>query len=165
MPGLREGRRFMGHRGRNRRYQDLFLRQRRPERRRRRRARSPYADPPHPRQRPGGPKGGSLDRGRALWHLRRHQPGLRVAGRRRHRAGMAARGDQTDGWGQGLRSHTDLVTGPVAVTAHQTIFTARQRRKAAEPGQRPPQINTCHAYAEDSSIVQRQWPEFYKKAE
>ena len=60
---------------------------------------------------------------------------------------------------------TDLVTGPVAVTAHQTIFTARQRRKAAEPGQRPPQINTCHAYAEDSSIVQRQWPESYKKAE
>ena len=60
---------------------------------------------------------------------------------------------------------TDLVTGPVAVTAHQPIFTARQRRKAAEPGQRPPQINTCHAYAEDSSIVKRQWPEFYKKAE
>ncbi len=60
---------------------------------------------------------------------------------------------------------TDLVTGPVAVTAHQTIFTARQQRKTAEPGQRPPQINTCHAYAEDSIIVQRQWPEFYKKAE
>ena len=57
---------------------------------------------------------------------------------------------------------TDLVTGPIAVTAHQTIQTARQRRKKGVPGKPPPQLNSCHAYAQGSDIVKRIWPEYYK---
>ena len=59
---------------------------------------------------------------------------------------------------------TDLVIGPMAVTAHQTVLTARQRRKKAEPGKQPPQLNSCHAYAQNSDIVKRTWPEFYKES-
>ena len=57
---------------------------------------------------------------------------------------------------------TDLVTGPLAVTAHQTIHAAKERRKKVVPGMRPPQLNTCHAYDQRSEIVKRIWPEFYK---
>ncbi len=64
---------------------------------------------------------------------------------------------------KGCTHITDLVTGPVAVTAHQTIFSARQRRKTARPGEKPPKINTCHAYAQGSEIVRRQWPDFYEE--
>lgn len=63
---------------------------------------------------------------------------------------------------KGCTHITDLLVGPLAVTAHQTIFTARQRRKTAETGKKPPQINTCHAYAQNSEVVKRQWPEFYE---
>ena len=59
---------------------------------------------------------------------------------------------------------SDLVIGPMAVTAHQTVLTARQRRKKAEPGKEPPQLNSCHAYAQNSDIVKRTWPEFYKES-
>jgi len=59
---------------------------------------------------------------------------------------------------------TDLVTGPIAVTAHQTIFTARKNRKTAEPGSKPPQLGTCHAYRPSSHVVKREWPEFYEES-
>jgi len=58
---------------------------------------------------------------------------------------------------------TDLVAGPMAVTAHQTVLTAREKRKKAEPGKEPMQLNSCHAYARDSQIVKRIWPDFYKE--
>jgi len=65
---------------------------------------------------------------------------------------------------KGCTHITDLLCGPVAVTAHQTIFAAKERRKSAKDGQRPPQINTCHAYAQNSDIVRRQWPDFFEEA-
>ncbi|MBT7943672.1 MAG: DUF2889 domain-containing protein [Alphaproteobacteria bacterium] len=68
------------------------------------------------------------------------------------------------GGARGCVHLTDLVIGPMAVTAHQTILTAKQRRKEAEPGKEPPQLNSCHAYAQGSDIVKRIWPEFYKKS-
>jgi hypothetical protein len=64
---------------------------------------------------------------------------------------------------KGCTHITDLVTGPVAVTAHQTVFTARQRRKTAKMGGKPAQLNTCYAYAQGSEVVRRQWPEFYEE--
>ena len=57
---------------------------------------------------------------------------------------------------------TDLVTGPIAVTAHQTIYAAKERRKKISKGKKPPQLNSCHAYRQESDIVKRIWPEFYK---
>jgi len=59
---------------------------------------------------------------------------------------------------------SDLVVGPMAVTAHQTVLTAREKRKKANPGKEPPQLNTCHAYATGSHIVKRIWPDFYKES-
>ena len=65
---------------------------------------------------------------------------------------------------KGCTHITDLVVGPMAVTAHQTITSARMRRKAATPGtDRPAQIDTCHAYAGTSSVVKRLWPEFHEE--
>ena len=65
---------------------------------------------------------------------------------------------------KGCTHITDLLCGPVAVTARQTIFAAKERRKSAKPGKKPPQINTCYAYAQNSDIVRRQWPDFYEEA-
>jgi len=55
-----------------------------------------------------------------------------------------------------------MVTGPIAVTAHQTIHKAREQRKESVLGKKPPQLNSCHAYGQNSNIVKRMWPEFYK---
>jgi len=57
----------------------------------------------------------------------------------------------------------DLLIGPVAVTAYQTIIPKRSRQIDAEggPKKRPPVIGTCHAYDPSGSIVQRRWPQFY----
>lgn len=57
---------------------------------------------------------------------------------------------------------TDLLTGPMAVVAYQTVHPARSRRESADaPGRRPAMIDTCHALAADGPIVERQWPDFF----
>jgi hypothetical protein len=74
----------------------------------------------------------------------------------------------------GVEGCTHLVelTGPIATTAFQTIFPVlhrerreRERRegKRAEsgPAKRPRLLGTCHAFAPDSEITKRNWPEFY----
>lgn len=65
---------------------------------------------------------------------------------------------------KGCTHLTDLLVGPMAVTAHQTIAPARQKRKAAgADGGPPPQLNSCYAYAQGSVVVKRLWPDFYKE--
>ena len=65
---------------------------------------------------------------------------------------------------KGCTHITDLLVGPMAVTAHQTIATARKKRHAAgADGGPPPQLNTCHAYAQGSVVIRRLWPDFYKE--
>lgn len=60
----------------------------------------------------------------------------------------------------------DLLIGPLAVTAYQTIMPMRkQSRPTDQKTRKPAIIGTCHAYAADGPIVQRQWPEFFEKAE
>jgi len=76
----------------------------------------------------------------------------------------------------GVHGCTHLVelTGPVATTAFQTIFPYLSRMRARQEGREdgPPQaegdkakrpllLNTCHAFASDSPVVKRQWPQFY----
>ncbi len=64
---------------------------------------------------------------------------------------------------QGCTHLTDMLLGPMAVTAFQTIFPARARRHAANPsGKKPFLLDTCHALASDGPVVERDWPEFYK---
>ena len=66
------------------------------------------------------------------------------------------------GGAKGCVHLTDLVTGPLAVTAHQTIHNAKKRRKDVSQGKKPPQLNSCYAFSQKSEIVKRIWPEFYK---
>ncbi len=60
----------------------------------------------------------------------------------------------------------DLLVGPLAVTAYQTIIPMRKSDSQNKPPKRRPAIiGTCHAYASDGPIVKRQWPSFYDAPE
>ncbi|MGB0684363.1 MAG: DUF2889 domain-containing protein [Magnetovibrionaceae bacterium] len=95
----------------------------------------------------------------------------------------------------GLRGCThivDLLCGPIAQCAHQTVSAARARRHGhtteghtteghtteghttegqttekdatgAEERTRPAMIDTCHALSADGPVVEREWPEFFEK--
>ena len=63
---------------------------------------------------------------------------------------------------------TQLLTGPLATAAYQTIIPRRmhaRQDKGGEPNRdvaSPPRlINTCHAFSSDGPVVKRQWPEHY----
>ncbi len=60
---------------------------------------------------------------------------------------------------------TDVLTGPLAVTAYQTIVPRRRRMEAEAPvktlGKPPRILDTCHAFARGSEVVKNRWPEFY----
>ena len=58
----------------------------------------------------------------------------------------------------------DLLSGPVAVTAYQTIIPKRRREEGTPaPSERPAVLNTCVAYAEDGPIVKERWPDFFQE--
>lgn len=56
---------------------------------------------------------------------------------------------------------TDLLSGPLAVTAFQTLFSIRQQRQAENPDQKPGVLDTCHALGSNSPVVKQRWPQFY----
>ena len=68
-------------------------------------------------------------------------------------------------------THLVELMGPLATTAFQTIFSARNRaerergtgseRPAGKPPKRPRLLGTCHALAPDSPVTKRIWPDFY----
>ncbi|MBT4769887.1 MAG: DUF2889 domain-containing protein [Rhodospirillaceae bacterium] len=73
----------------------------------------------------------------------------------------------------GMKGCTHMVEllGPLATAAFQTIVPLRQRlektatsSQGTESGDEPPppQIDSCHAYARDSEVVKKHWPQFYK---
>ena len=58
---------------------------------------------------------------------------------------------------------TELLLGPLATTALQTISGARAKRLQGSRDGRPPAvIDTCHALRGDGPIVKREWPAFYR---
>ncbi len=64
----------------------------------------------------------------------------------------------------GVKGCTHLVEllGPMATTAFQTIYPARVKRDgSADPGRRPPMLDSCHAYRSDGPLVKQRWPAFY----
>ena len=70
--------------------------------------------------------------------------------------------NQAMGGTHGCTHLRDLLIGPLAVTAYQTIIPMRQKLEPdKQPPLRPAIIGTCHAYAPDGNIVERQWPQFY----
>lgn len=70
---------------------------------------------------------------------------------------------QRMGGTHGCTHISDLVLGPLAVTAFQAVIPAREKR-LAEPtdGAKPPTLNTCHALAASSPVVKRRWPSFHE---
>jgi hypothetical protein len=65
----------------------------------------------------------------------------------------------------GVQGCTHLVEllGPMATTAFQTMWPvlARRRKNEEKAKGRPAMLNTCVAYATDSPVVKRNWPEHY----
>lgn len=70
----------------------------------------------------------------------------------------------------GIQGCTHLLEllGPIATTAFQTVYPWLQRQKqlAGEPtdgddGEPPVLLNSCHAFASNSPVVERRWPQFY----
>jgi hypothetical protein len=68
----------------------------------------------------------------------------------------------------GTKGCTHLVEllRPVATTAIQTIFTATRDKprpvaQSIQDTVRPDILESCHALATDSSVVQTHWPQFY----
>ena len=77
----------------------------------------------------------------------------------------------------GVHGCTHLVEllGPIATTAYQTIHAAKARLRRASKAagedpvlaagrtdQRPRLLNTCHAFGEESPVVEKYWPRFFK---
>jgi hypothetical protein len=85
------------------------------------------------------------------------------------RPGFMTKARQLLGGTQGCTHLLELL-GPLATTAFQTIFPYRNRLKkdgqarAAHPAKRPRLLETCHAFATDSPVVKRYWPDFYRGA-
>lgn len=61
-------------------------------------------------------------------------------------------------------THLRELLGPMATTAFQTIVPLKAHESATPQGKRPALIGTCHAYAPDSPVVARLWPEHYQPA-
>ena len=64
-------------------------------------------------------------------------------------------------------THLVELLGPLATTAFQTIYPYRNRLSKGEPpraaqlAKRPRLLETCYAFATDSPVVKRYWPDFY----
>jgi Protein of unknown function (DUF2889) len=75
------------------------------------------------------------------------------------------------GWRRRLRelvggtkgcTHLVELLGPLATTAYQTIFPAREKRaRQTSARKRPEFLDTCYALASDGEVVKAHWPEFY----
>ncbi|GAB6054522.1 DUF2889 domain-containing protein [Magnetospira thiophila] len=66
---------------------------------------------------------------------------------------------------QGCTHLTDMLTGPIATTAFQTIIATGHRREAPEDDQGLPRVvDTCHALTAEGPVVARLWPNLPKSA-
>lgn len=59
-------------------------------------------------------------------------------------------------------THLRELLGPMATTAVQTIVPIKSKSLKPAAGKRPALLGTCHAYAPDSPVVKRLWPEHYR---
>ncbi|MEM8914767.1 MAG: DUF2889 domain-containing protein [Pseudomonadota bacterium] len=64
-------------------------------------------------------------------------------------------------------THLLELLGPIGTTAFQTIMPALERKRSGgrkrSAGDRPALLSTCHAYAPDSPVVKRLWPEIAER--
>jgi hypothetical protein len=71
--------------------------------------------------------------------------------------------------GQKGCTHLTELLGPMATTAFQTLVSLK-KDETEKTGQEEPHedyvpylINSCFTHAEDSPVVQKNWPEYYRK--
>ncbi|WP_340116899.1 DUF2889 domain-containing protein [Pelagibius sp. 7325] len=77
------------------------------------------------------------------------------------RSGWTLQVRKTLGGVEGCTHLVDLLNA-MATVAFQTLYPVRAAKAAKrQPGERPGLLNTCHAFAPDSPIVKRSWPDFY----
>jgi hypothetical protein len=84
------------------------------------------------------------------------------------RAGFLGKVRELLGGIEGCTHLVELIR-PIATTAFQTVYPYRDRLRqlqgatelAPPSGKRPRLLGTCHAFASDSPVVQRLWPDFY----
>ena len=58
----------------------------------------------------------------------------------------------------------DLLVGPIAVTAYQTVIPNKKNIKLQPRLSTPPSLlNTCIAFDASGPIVKSQWPKYYQK--
>lgn len=77
------------------------------------------------------------------------------------RAGFTQRTRELLGGTRGCTHLVELL-GPVATTAFQTIYGAREKAKpAGSDGKRPGLIDSCHMYASDGALVKKRWPAWH----
>ncbi|MDA0676125.1 MAG: DUF2889 domain-containing protein [Proteobacteria bacterium] len=63
---------------------------------------------------------------------------------------------------KGCTHVNDLILGPLAVTAYQTLSRLRRERAALRPrGEAPRNANTCHALALKTPLAKRLWPDLF----
>lgn len=64
-------------------------------------------------------------------------------------------------------THLLEMLGVLATTAYQTTHHEREKREdfGAQGGNRPPMLNTCHAFDTHGPVVKRYWPQFSEEAE
>lgn len=76
------------------------------------------------------------------------------------------------GWRRTLRevmggtegcTHITELLGAMATVAFQTVYPvlASEGKIKPVPGQKPPLIDSCHAFRSDGPVVAREWPDFY----
>ncbi len=64
---------------------------------------------------------------------------------------------------KGCTHINQMLLGPVATTAYQTIVPLNNsRNKNKKVTSKPAIINTCHAFAADGAIVKSSWPDYYQ---
>ena len=64
---------------------------------------------------------------------------------------------------KGCTHINQMLLGPVATTAYQTIVPLNNsRNKNKKVASKPAIINTCHAFAADGAIVKSSWPDYYQ---
>lgn len=63
---------------------------------------------------------------------------------------------------KGCTHITDLLLGPLAVTAFQAVRPDREKGRKKKPKMgKPAMLNSCHAMAADGPLAKRLWPDFY----
>jgi hypothetical protein len=59
-------------------------------------------------------------------------------------------------------THLVELLGPIATTAFQTVYSEKvKRERSAGVRKRPALIDSCHAWASDSPMVEKRYPDFF----